>query len=123
MAELKETSPRNTQLELQADEARMPCRLISGFTGLGNEKFANDGHWQEEMFRVVEKCYEPELFVEVASGIVDGIDFDRANAKLFCKALGSSQNVDQKQGTEPLSLYATVNREPPEQDHRYIDPR
>ena len=50
-----------TQLELQADETRMPCRLISGFTGLGNDKFANDGHWQEEMFRVVEQCYEPEL--------------------------------------------------------------
>jgi PHD/YefM family antitoxin component YafN of YafNO toxin-antitoxin module len=43
------------QLELQADEARTPCRLFSGFTGLGNDKLANDGHRQEEMSRVVEK--------------------------------------------------------------------
>lgn len=83
-----------TQLNLQADEARIKCRSFSGFTGLENDKFANDRHWQEEMSRVVEKCYEPELFVELASRIADGIDFDPANAKLSCKVLRSSQRVD-----------------------------
>jgi hypothetical protein len=88
-----------------------------------NDEFANDGHRQEHMPWVVEKRNKPKLFVEPTSVVVDGINFDRANAELVCQLLGSSQYIDQEQGTKPLALYASVDCEPPEQHHRHINPR
>jgi len=72
---------------------------------------------------VVEKRHEPEILVKLASGLVYGIDLDCADAKLFSKVLGSSQRIDQEKGAEPLTLYTTVDRQPPEQDDRHVDPR
>jgi hypothetical protein len=75
------------------------------------------------MERVIEQGYEAESQVKITSRFIDGIDLDGSNPNLLSQFLGSFQGVDQEQGSKPLSPNALIDREPPEQNHWYVDPR
>ncbi len=75
------------------------------------------------MPRIIQQRHESELLVECARQVVDGIDLDSSDPDLLGQALGSSQGINEEQGTESASLDAPVDRETTQQDHRHVDPR